>query len=217
MALIVALALAAPVGEAAVSLVGTNIFSIRNLAVSWPAFALLLAAVASAGRGPLRIAAASLLVAGFGIGAATMLDSAHQRPDYEAAARFVERDSSARDVVIDASVLSPGPFAGLDVALDEPRQVLRAGAPQEREHPFGFLDPVQPLDNVVHNAVAAAHDGPILVVSLRGDLQVPGLPATYTQVARLVEERLPDRYRRIATQVYPGILPAEVRVYEKPG
>jgi Dolichyl-phosphate-mannose-protein mannosyltransferase len=217
LALIVALALAAPVSEAAVSLVGTNIFSIRNLAVSWPAFALFLAALVSAGRYPLRIASATFLIAGFGIGAARMLDPAHQRPDYEAAARFVERDSSGRDVVIDASVLSPGPFAGLDIALGESRRVLRAGAPQEKEHPFGVFDPVLPLDEVIHSAVAAADHGRIFVVSLRGDVGVPGLPATYSQLARLVEERLPRGYRPLAAQTSPGILPVTVQIYEKSG
>ena len=107
LALIVALALAAPVGEAAVSLVGNDIFGARNLAVSWPAFALILAVLVSAGRYPFRIASVVLLVAGFGIGAARMLEPKHQRPDYKAAAAFVDSHSSPRDVVIDASVLSP--------------------------------------------------------------------------------------------------------------
>jgi Dolichyl-phosphate-mannose-protein mannosyltransferase len=214
LALIVVLALAAPVGEAAVSLVGTDVLSMRNLAVSWPPFALSLATLVSAGRYPLRTASATFLIAGFGIGAARMLEPAHQRPDYEAAARFIDRDSSPRDVVIDASVLSPGPVAGFDVALGESLTVLRAEAPQENEHPFGPFDRVLPLENVVHRAVATAHHGRIFVVSLRSD-QFPRGPITYAQRARLVAEKLPRSYRPVATQTYPGILPVAVQIYEK--
>ena len=38
--LVVALALSVPVGEAIASAVGSNLFGTRNLAASWPAFAL---------------------------------------------------------------------------------------------------------------------------------------------------------------------------------
>ena len=50
--LVLALAAAAPVGEALVSAVGSNVFGTRNLAASWPALALCLAALpGGAGRG----------------------------------------------------------------------------------------------------------------------------------------------------------------------
>jgi hypothetical protein len=93
--------------------------------------------------------------------------------------------------------------------------VLRAGAPVEREHPFAVLDRPLPVDDVVHSAVAAAGRGRIFVVSLRGDVRVPGLPLTYSQLASALEQRLVPRYRRVATEVHPGILPVEVRVYER--
>ncbi len=96
-ALIVALAFAAPVGEAVVSLVGNDVFGTRNLAVSWPGMALLVSTVVMAGRHPLRIAAATLLVAGFGVGAA----------------RMIEQNTSARTMRPPASSLTeagpPGP------------------------------------------------------------------------------------------------------------
>jgi hypothetical protein len=215
LALVIALVLAAPVGIALVSAIGTDTLAGRNLAVSWPAFALVLAKLLVSAPQPMRIAAVGLVFAGFGIGAVKTLDSKYQRPDYEAAARFVDRDSSPRDVIVDASVLSPGPLSGLDVALGEPRRVLRAGAPQEREHPFGLFDPVLPLDDVVRNARIAARDGRIIVVSLRSDLPVAALPLTYSQLQRAVAERLPRSYRLRATRVYPGFLPAAVQVYEQ--
>jgi len=226
--LIVALALAAPVGEAAASLVGTDVLSARNLAVSWPASALLLATVVGAGGYPIRIAATALLIAGFAIGAARMLEPKHQRPDYRAAAAFIDGNSSPRDVVIDASVLSPGPLTGLDVALDPSRPVFRAEAPQERGHPFGVFDPILPLGKVTRGAVAAAHSGRVFLVSLQSGLpasaaalgggQAPQGSAgpSYAEVARTVVENLVSRgYRQVETQTYPGLGSIRVRMYEK--
>jgi 4-amino-4-deoxy-L-arabinose transferase-like glycosyltransferase len=212
--LIVALALAAPVGEAAVSLVGNDIFGARNLAVSWPAFALILATLISAGGYPFRIASMVLLVAGFGIGAARMLEPEHQRPDYKAAARFIDSQSSPRDVVVDASVVSPGPLTGLDVALDQSRPVVRAGAPQERDHPFGLFDQILPLGKI-DSTVEAVNSRRVFLVSLRTEVPIiPGRPA-YGHVADLLAAKLARRYRPVATQTYPGILPIAVQMYEK--
>jgi hypothetical protein len=212
--LIVMLALAAPVGEAVVSLVGSDVFGTRNLAVSWPGIALVVSTFVSAGRDPLRIAAATLLVAGFGVGAARMLEPAHQRPDYEAAARFIDRSSSPPDVVIDAGVLSPGPFNGLDLALEQPRRVVRAEAPQERDHPFGFADQILPLRNVTRRAAGAAKGARIFLVTLPTDEQfIPGRP-TYSHVARVLTQRPPPGYRDTVTRTYPGIVPIRVSLYE---
>jgi 4-amino-4-deoxy-L-arabinose transferase-like glycosyltransferase len=213
--LIVALALAAPVGEAAVSLVGNDVFGTRNLAVSWPASALLAAMLLAAGRKPLRLVAASLLIAGFGVGTAMMLKSVNQRTDYRAAAGFIERNSTARDAIIDASVLSPGPVSGLDAALGQSGRVFRAGVPQERDHPFGVFDQVLPVSKVVHDAVAAAAGGRVFLVSLPGGERVPGRLFTYAQLTNAIATRLQRaHYRPVDTQPYPGIIPVAVHTYE---
>ena len=67
----------------------------------------------------LRIAAATLAIACFAIGAAKLLEDRYQRPDYTAVANFIERTARPADVVIDESaVLSPGPLSHLDTVLD---------------------------------------------------------------------------------------------------
>jgi hypothetical protein len=212
--LIVALAFAAPVGEAAVSLVGNDVFGTRNLAASWPGMALLISAVVMAGRYPIRIPAAVLVVAGFGVGAARMLEPTHRRPDYDAAARFIAQHSLPRDAVIDAAVVSPGPLNGLDLALDQPRDVVRAAAPQERDHPFGFGDRVAPLREVTRSAAAVASGARIFLVTMPTNEQlIPGRP-TYAHIARVLMRHPPPGYRGKVTQAYPGILPIEVELYE---
>ena len=82
LALIAALALSAPVGIALLSAVSTDTLAARNLAVSWPAFALVLAKLLVSARQPLRIASVGLVVAGFGLAAVKTLESKHRRADY---------------------------------------------------------------------------------------------------------------------------------------
>ncbi len=163
--MIAALALAAPVGIAVVSAVSTDTLAARNLAVSWPAFALALAALLVWAPQPLRIASVGLVVAGLGVGAVKMLESKYQRADYDAAAAFIDRHASAGDVVIDAAIFSPGPLTGLEVALDQPHQVFRMGSPQERDHPFMLGDRVAPPAEVADRAVAAARGGRLFIVT----------------------------------------------------
>jgi hypothetical protein len=204
LALIVALALAAPVGAALVSAVGTDTFGTRNLAVSWPGFALALAALLVSARQPLRIASVGLVVAGFGLGAEKMLESHYRRSDYDAAATFIDRNASARDIVIDAAVLSPGPLTGLDVAFDQPHQVFRVGSPQERDHPFGLGDPIAPPAEVTDRAVAAAGSGRLFIVTRGG-----GEP----KLGNAVLSQLPGRYREAEARTFQGLGTLTVRVY----
>jgi 4-amino-4-deoxy-L-arabinose transferase-like glycosyltransferase len=71
--LVVALALATPVGELVASALGSNLFGTRNLAASWPAAALCIAALLVAAGPRLGIAASALAVAAMAIGVVTML------------------------------------------------------------------------------------------------------------------------------------------------
>jgi Dolichyl-phosphate-mannose-protein mannosyltransferase len=152
--LILVLAIATPVGEALVSAVGTNLFGTRNLAVSWPAFALSLAALLLAAGRRLGLVAATLVIGAFAVGAIKMLEQRFQRPDSEAVAAFIDRHAARGDAVIDGVIfgVSPGPLSGLDVALDRRHRVFRIGAPQQRERPFAGGDRIIPPHKVVRRA-----------------------------------------------------------------
>jgi hypothetical protein len=203
--LLVALALSAPLGEALVSLGSTKLFGVRNLAVSWPAFALVLAALVSQAGRRTGLVAATLTVASFVIGGAKMLDPFSQRADYPGAARLIEREASPRDVVIEGAILSPGPLTGLDVALHRPLRVLRAGKPQERDHPFGVFDAILPTPEVARRA--AAGDPPrVFLISTT---------ETAALVADQVRKGLPAAYRRAELHAYPGIVRLAVTVFER--
>jgi Dolichyl-phosphate-mannose-protein mannosyltransferase len=203
--LVLGLALAAPVGEALVSLVSTNLFGTRNLAVSWPGVALGLAALVWAARAQLRYGALSLIVAAFAVGAARMLEPNLRRPDYGAAARLVDREAAPGDVVMDAAAaLSPGPLTGLDAALRRPHRVIRIGTPQQRDHPFSVFDRVAPIATDVRRAVAAARGHRLFVVGQR----IPGFPG----VSKLTG-LLPAGVHLLQRRAFAGIFQMVVFVY----
>jgi 4-amino-4-deoxy-L-arabinose transferase-like glycosyltransferase len=212
--LIVVLALSTPVGEALVSAVGTNVFGTRNLAVAWPASALALGALLVAAGPRLRFAVAALVIASFAIGAAKMLESRFQRPDYRAAARFIDRQASAGDVVVDAAAITPGPLTGIDVAYGQPERVFRAGTPLQRDHPFEGRDPIPPVPELTRRAVAAAAGRRIFVVSSEGVLAKS--TATRNPFTDLVIGALPAAYRRVQVRSWPGSLRLAVLVYAHP-
>jgi 4-amino-4-deoxy-L-arabinose transferase-like glycosyltransferase len=196
--LVIALALSVPVGEAIVSAVGTNIFGGRNLVAALPAFALCLAALLIAAGPRLRFVTTALALASLALGAAKMLDERYQRPNYRAAANVIDGQAVPGDVVIDAAVISPGPYSPLDVALRRPHPVFRAGAPDQRERPFGIFDRRVPAAKGAARAVAAADGGRIFVVSVP-DVNRPGLRGTGPR-----HSSFPPRYRLVESHTFPG-------------
>jgi hypothetical protein len=208
--LMLALALAVPLGEAAVSLTGNHIFGVRNLAASWPYLAIFSAAVLTAGSPRIRMVAGGLAVLAFAFGAVKMLSSSFQRPDYQAAANVITRDARPGDVVIDETgALSPGPLTALDVLLHRRLPVFRAQAPAERDHPFGFSDPILSLQHGIDAAVTAAHGHRVLLIKNSFAADISGLKVRVTPTAA----RFPARYHLVALKRYRGIVGTTVYVY----
>ena len=210
--LLIALALAVPVGEAVVSAAGNHIFGVRNLAASWPYLALACAAAVAATPPRLGTVAALLAVVAFALGAARELTTRFERPDYQAAANFVAADARPGDVVVDETgALSPGPLTGLDVTLHRSLPIFRAEAPAERDHPYGFADPIVPRQRAVDQAVAAARGHRVFVVTFRSPLASLG--------ARLnpAGSQFPPSYRLVTLKVYAGFGSPLAAVYADVG
>jgi hypothetical protein len=198
--LILALAVATPLGSALFSAFGgTTVFSTRNLAASWPAFALALSALLVAPGPRLRFVAAGLAIASFAIGAWKVLDEQFGRPQYQAAANFVDRNAGPRDVVIDeTAVLSPGPLSHIDPYLDRTRRIFRSRAPEARDHPFNAFDRNVPRAEAARTAVAAADGARIFLV---------------TDLGSAPKRRSLGSYRRVETRRYNGMIRLAVQVY----
>jgi hypothetical protein len=208
--LIVLLTLAVPVSEAVASAVGDNLFGTRNLAASWPAFALVLGALLAAAGPRLRFAAIALVVGAFAIGAAKMVDDEFHRPDSAAAAEFIDTEARPGDVVLDGAVrgVTPGPLSPLDAELERSRGVFRVLAPQQRRRPFTHRDIILPADETVRRAIERANGGRLFVL-------VVDVPLAFSPVLQAVASELPPGYRRVGARAVPGIVNLKVHVYAR--
>jgi hypothetical protein len=205
--LVVVLALSVAVGEAIASAIGSNLLGTRNLAASWPAFALCVAAFAVGAGRRLGVVAAAFVIGGFAIGAVKMLQDDFRRPDFRSVAAFVDRSAAPGDVVVDGANLSP---AGIPTPLDatterpHPRFYLNVGRVQY--NPFRILSAAPPAGQVAREAAKAAGGKRLYVVLAEGS---PTWPEVLGALA-------PD-YRPAETRSYPGIVTLVVRVFEPAG
>lgn len=209
--LLVALALATPLGEALASLLGPNVFGTRNLAASWPYVALAGAAFASFIPQPLRLLAGTLAVTAFAVAGVMTIGADYQRPTYAQVAAFVENGPSG--VVVDAATLTPGPLTNFDISLDERIDVFRLGIPDETKAPFTVLDPIATAASIGRQAGAAAHGGPITVVTADARTSIPGRPALVRSLIR----NLPAGYQVAGRRSFGGLIELKALLFERRG
>jgi mannosyltransferase len=204
-ALVVVLALSVPVGEAIASALGSNLFGTRNLAASWPAYALCLAALLLAAGPRLGAAAAALALAAFAIGAAKMVDADFQRHDYDGVAAAIEERAGPRDVVVDGASLSPaGIPPALRVAFERPPRTFQLNRDEVTYDPFRIVAPAPPVADVVERATAAARGGRVYFVLIEDS------PLGHEATAAL-----PAGFERVETRSWPGIDRLVLDVYER--
>jgi mannosyltransferase len=217
LALVLALAVAAPVGAVLAHLAGPTVFAPRNIISSWPGLALAAGALVTAGRAPLRYAAAGLLLGGFAIGAVKMLDAGNQRPDYAGAADYIEENGSPSSPVVDWISLTPGPQTMLEAALapkgeagPPDRQVLTLGFPSlegrlaVRREGRSVLTrlPVPSDQEVADQAARAAGSGTLFLVT--GGASLDALRRAPGPVADLLAA-LPPRFHEVESRNFQGV------------
>lgn len=205
--LIVLLAAASPVGAAAQSIVGSNVFRTRSLVPSWPYLAMAGAALATAARPSwLRRLATASLVVGVGLSGLLALGADFQRPGFEEVRAFA--DEQGVGVVVNAATWTPGPLTNFDIEGGRPAApVIRLTVPEQSEEPFWFGQYQIPPDEAARQAVSVAGNRPILLVAY-----VPPLPEVDAFLAAL-----PEGYERTGTKVIRGIFRMEAWLYEPVG
>jgi hypothetical protein len=200
--LTVLLAASAPVGEAVISAAGNHIFGVRNLAASWPYLGLSFALLLTASTRVIGLVASGLAIVAFAIGAVTMLDADFTRPNVQGAADFVADHARPGDVVVDETgALSPGPLTALDLTLHRRLPVVRAGAPAERGHPFGFSDRVVPLAQAIRMAVSQAGGHRVFLVGY----PVQSTLGVLSRRVQVGTATVPISYRAIQRHTWTGI------------
>lgn len=228
--LVLVLACAAPVGAALYSGLRESVWEARNLISSWPGFAVLLAALLTYARAPLRAAAVALVIAGFAIGALKLSETSNQRPDYQSAAAYIDRTDHGTAPVVEAGSATPGPPTETEAALaldqaHERHQVLRIGLPTLNTvlHAPAYTKlPVPSGEVIAREAATLAGDGTLFIV----------VPTNIT-IARLEAVRrkhvrhgtgalglfasflgaLPARFQPVTARRFPGSAQITVYVY----
>lgn len=183
----VLLALACPVGAGLVSLLAADQFLPRNLAASWPGFAVALAAVLTMGPRVYWVPATTFVLGVFATGAVLMTEPQWSRPDIGAAARYIEAETGPNVVVIDT--LSLG---GDGLPLGETLSL-------EMTEPFQRYPPAALAD-----AVAAAAGGRMAIVG------PPVLAEGFAQAPELAG------LEPVESRTFPGALDTEVFIFEIP-
>jgi 4-amino-4-deoxy-L-arabinose transferase-like glycosyltransferase len=215
--LVLVLAVATPVLIALYSTIGDSVWGSRYLVASWPGLALAVGALLTRGVGVPRLVALGLVLGAFGIGAVQMLRADFQRPDYEAAAGFIESIGSSGDPVVEVPQPTPGPLAPVgDVALNRFRQsmrerhpVLRLGFPPRDE-----LLRARPYDSPpAPSAEAIARQAADLARGRRVFVVVPAPSALSWFLLGGFQDALPQRLQPIETRTFPGFLEVMVVVY----
>jgi hypothetical protein len=227
--LVLVLALATPVGAALHNIFFPSIFNARNLICSWPGFALLLGALVTAPRPPIRWVASAVLVAGFAVGGIKMLNRDQQRPEYDAAAAFIEGSGTPGAPVVDYPAPTPGPQMAMEAALapvgdavppDRPalelaRASIAARLEDRRRNGSGFnrLLPAPPDQELARRAVDLAGGGTIFLV-VPGDATLPLLQRQPGHVAAFLGS-LPANFHETRVAHFPGFFPISVHVLER--
>ncbi|HEY1595860.1 MAG TPA: hypothetical protein VGF74_10730, partial [Thermoleophilaceae bacterium] len=89
---------------------------------------------------------------------------------------------------------------------------IRAGAPQETDHPFNVYDRVTTAQQAIDQAVAAAHGRRVYYIELfpklAGKTPFEALTTLSAQAGRF-----PPGYRLTDTRIYPGMSNVAVQVY----
>jgi mannosyltransferase len=221
--LVVALALAAPVGEALYSALGSDIFGARNLNPSWPGLALAIGALLAAAGPVLGVVCAAAVLSGFAIGAARTVDADNARPDLRRAAELIEQRWRSGDVVVDAQAFTPVPLTALGVYLPQTNPEYRLGLP-ESDRPFTVLDPVPPPGPEIADALEDARGGSLFLVAATPDED--GLIAAQrvaesrrqrTRLGARVLRRAQPRWQVVFRQTLPGLDPITVVELRKRG
>jgi mannosyltransferase len=234
--LVLVLALSTPVLAALYSAVSLSVFLPRNLIGSSPGLALAFALVVTSPRSRRVWApATALLLTGFAVAGARMLEEDSHRPDYKGVVSFIKDRGGSAAVTVDSPGPAPGPVSQLDppfapgeanprgpmaLRLSRPTSAaqLRASRPGGPGQ-FAAL-PIPSPESVARQAVRRAKGGTIFLVTpstfsfaeLRGE--VPANATAEEQFRAAVAgdsdvgafvRALPPRYRARETKVFPGL------------
>lgn len=222
-ALLLCLGLSTPALELLLdALGGPSVFGSRNLGTASAGAALTIGALVSA-AGTLwgGIALATVLVA-FVAAAATNIGPGAAKPDFAAAAGWIDARAEPGDVVVDVfdPRSTPVPLTPLDTYIDSDLETFRPSMPVGPPPFLPFTSEPPAPDRLIDRAFAEADgDGRVFVVGLRDRMITSGSSLTGIEVGPSGDPgsevyELPASARTLATAELPGLYELEVFMVE---
>lgn len=211
--LVMVLAFAAPVCQALLLIIGTDLLGARNLASAWPGFALALSFLFVAAGPLVGMALAIVAIFGYGVEAVKLSSQGHGFA-YKQAADFINSNAEPGDVVIDAGFFTPVPLTGLDAYLDRPGREYRllqpGGDPPFLPYTSPIKDPVAEVKEAFRKAGKA--DERVFAVTNK--------PPVAEGSERLVFQDkngavVPGGWEVESVQTYQGVEPQTVTVFRR--
>jgi hypothetical protein len=222
--LVLALALATPVCEAAILLGGgTDLFGARNLLTSSPGLALSIGALLSAAGGLVAVIAGAMIAIALGVGIDKAFEPRYASVDVEAAAAKITKVARPGDVLVDSfsAPFTPVPLTTLDAHLDYTQGPEFRLFQPKGEPPFLVFKSVIPdPEKLLAKAFSEANGHRLILLdgglSLRRGAagEPPSLPGA-THGASLT---YPHDWTVESREAFVGIFPLEVVVFsQNPG
>jgi hypothetical protein len=163
-----ALALATPVGEAVILLLGgTDLFGTRNFNTAAGGFAVLIGGMSAEAAPAIAAVAVAGLIGVFAVGTAKTFDPTHSTVDFADAAHFIKQEAAPGDVIVDmvSTQLSPVPTTPLEAEGPGDRPVINIYQPLG---PPPYISPYPPPGPILRRAVHEADGHRVFVVSVVG-------------------------------------------------
>lgn len=219
--LVFVLALATPVAEAGILLLGgSDLFGARNLNTASGGMALSVGAMVAASGAVWGSICAAAVLGVFAVGAAKSLETTVSTIDFKSAAEYIDANAGPDDVVLDiqSPVVTPVPLTPLDVYLPQTRAEYRGYLP---DGPPPFLEVPPPPRPIVAEAFRAAGRHRVFVVAAEsavrsgegGESPIIVLPPPVPGEATR-RFRPPGGSRVVAEVSYPGLGAVNVFVIE---
>jgi len=198
--LVLALAVAAPIGAALYSIPFASVYVPRTLLASLPAFCLVVGLLVAAAPRPLGAAAAVVTIAALALGTAELYRET-PKPPYREAAAWVDERRGPGDPVLQAGLID---YGSLDAHLGEPFRLYKQGCADPTTQPGQILTAGIDCgggDEGFRRAVSEARRRLFVVTyGSAGRLDIPGLAAGFHRVStRLFQhEQFPIEVREFA-------------------
>jgi len=166
LSLLIALALATPVLEGLLTLLGTDLLGAQNLTASWYGVAAAAGALVTLPGGVATIVSAVLVFGAFGAAQLKLRGDDGATADFRGSAELIDREAAPGDVVVDmfSALVTPVPLTPLDVYLEQDLPQYPLNLPDGPPPFLALTPPIPPPEAELRKAFRRAEGHKVFFV-----------------------------------------------------